>query len=93
MQVALVRGGARGTTRCGGRAVIAGGDGLKDRVETLDDVTFAPDHEAVAALEAPDTAAGATVDVVDAFGREDSRAVDVVLVVGVATVDDDVVLL
>ena len=40
---------------------------LEDRIEVLDDVLVAADHQAVAALEAPDAAAGAGVDVVDAL--------------------------
>ncbi len=50
----------------------------------------AADHQAVAALEAPDAAAGAHVDVVDALGGEFFGAADVVDVVGVAAVDEDV---
>ena len=38
----------------------------EDRVEPSDDVVLAADHEAVAALEPPDAAAGADVDVVEA---------------------------
>ena len=53
-------------------------------------VRLAADHHAVAALEAPDAAAGAHVDVVDPLRRELLRAADVVDVVGVAAVDEDV---
>ena len=68
----------------------AGGDGLEDGVEVLDCGFGAADHHAVAALESPDAAAGAYVDVVDTFGGEVFGAADVVDVVGVAAVDEDV---
>ena len=44
----------------------------------------------ITALEPPDAAAGADVDVVDALGLQPLGALDVVPVVGVAAVDDDV---
>ena len=56
----------------------------------LHDLRLAADHHAVAALQAPDAAAGADVDVVDALRREFLGAADVVDVVGVAAVDEDV---
>ena len=56
----------------------------------LDGGIRAADHQAVATLESPDSAAGAYVDVVDAFGGEVFGAADVVDVVGVAAVDEDV---
>ena len=62
----------------------------EDRIEMLDHLGLAADHHAVAALQAPDAAAGADVDVVDALGGEFLRAADVVDVVGVAAVDEDV---
>src|SRR5258705_1542601 len=50
------------------------------------------DHLAVAAFEPPDAAAGADVNVVNAFGSEFLGAANVVDVVRVAAVDEDVVL-
>src|SRR5262249_49840671 len=47
-------------------------------------------HHAVAALEAPHTAAGPDVDVVNLAGREVFRAFDIVDVVGISTVDENV---
>ena len=64
---------------------------LKDRIEPRDDVVLAADHEAVAPLESPDAAARAAVDVVQPALGELPGAIDVVLVVGVASVDHDVV--
>ena len=51
---------------------------------------LAADHQAEAALEPQDAAAGADVDVVDALLRERLPRADVVAVVGVAAVDHDV---
>ena len=59
-------------------------------IEALHDLVLAADHQAVAALEAPDAAARAHVDVVEALRREALGARDVVLVVRVAAVDDGV---
>src|SRR5262249_46960321 len=42
-----------------------GGQRCEDRVEVAHDVRLAADHQAVAALPAPDAAAGADVDVMD----------------------------
>ena len=62
----------------------------EDRVEPLDGAVGAADHQAVAALEAEDAAAGAAVDVVDPLLADLGGAADVVAVVGVAAVDDRV---
>ena len=51
------------------------------------------DHQAVAALRAPDAAARADIEIVDATGRERRRAADVVFEMAVAAVDDGVALL
>src|SRR5690348_2992217 len=56
----------------------------------LDDVFFAADHLAIAALEAPDATAGADVDVMNAAWGEFLGAANVVDVVGVAAVDENV---
>ena len=55
-----------------------------------DDRVFATNHEAVSAIEPPDAAAGAAIDVVDAFGLQLAGAANVVVVIRVAAVDDDV---
>ena len=64
---------------------------LEDGLAALEGGVGAADHEAVAAVGSPDAAAGAAVDVVDGFGLEVFGAADVVLVEGVAAVDEDVV--
>ena len=63
----------------------------EDRVEALDDGIFAADHQAVAALRSPDPAAGSDVHIVDAFRFQIGGAANVIVVVGVAAVDDHVV--
>ena len=63
---------------------------VEDRIEPVDRLLVAADHHAVAALEPPDAARGADVDIVDALLAQRLGAADVVLVEGVAAVDDDV---
>ena len=72
------------------RCLDARRDRLEQRPQPLDDRGLAADHQAVAALEAPDAAARADVEVVDPFLAERGGARDVVAVVGVAAVDDHV---
>ena len=50
----------------------------------------AADHQAIAALEAPDAAAGADIDIAQALRLQPRRLVDGVVIVGIAAVDDDV---
>jgi hypothetical protein len=57
----------------------------------LDDVFFAADHLAVAAFESPDAAAGADVDIMDAFGREFLGAANVIDVVRITAIEEDVI--
>ena len=59
----------------------------------LHDSILAADHVAVAALQTPHAAADADIDVVNALGLQLAGAADVVMVVGIATLDDDVVAL
>ena len=56
----------------------------------LDHLLLAANHHAVAALQAPHTAAGAHINVVNLSGREFLCAPNVVDVVGVSAVDEDV---
>src|SRR5262249_57032726 len=65
----------------------AGRQRLEDRIEVAHSDLRSADHHAVAALQAPDAAAGSDVHIVDSFGRELVRAADVVHVVRVAAVD------
>ena len=50
----------------------------EDRVEAADRLRLAADHQAEAALEPVDAAAGADIQVVDTFGHKCVGAVDVV---------------
>jgi hypothetical protein len=59
----------------------------------LDDLGFASDHEAVAALKAPHATARPAIDQVDTTVEQIGGAADVVSVVGVSAVDDRVSLL
>ena len=91
VQIALLRGA--GDLVAARRALdlaAAWRERLEDRIEALDDLVLAADHEAVAALEAVHAAAGAGVDVVDVLRGERLRAADVVLEERVAAVDDRV---
>src|SRR5208337_5598480 len=76
----------------GGRGALTGSQGLEDRVEVLHRPGVAADHQAVAALLAPDAAGGADVEVVDALARQFLAAVNVIDVVRVAAVDQDIAL-
>src|SRR6185312_13881333 len=71
-------------------AAAAGRQRLPDGRQPLDRLGLAADHQAVAAVEAPHAAAGAGVDVEDAFLRQRAGAPHVVLVVGIAAVYDGV---
>ena len=82
-RLALAPRGARG-------GVDAGSDGAEDRLEPGDHLGLAADHQAEAALQPPDAAAGADVEVVEAAGAEVLGAMDVVAVVAVAAVDDGI---
>ena len=62
-------------------------------IQVFHGLFFAPDHHAVAALQTKDAAAGAHIHIVDAIRLQAFAADDVVLVTGIAAVDDDVVAL
>ena len=65
----------------------------EDRIEVIHGRLLAADHHAIAALDAPDAAGRAAIDVANALLGQLLGAADVVLVEGVAAVDDDVVRL
>ena len=67
------------------------GKGREDRVETPDSRFVTTDHQAVSTVHPPDSAAGPDVHIVNAFGFQFGVTADVIVVVGVATVDDHVV--
>src|SRR5262249_10239260 len=66
--------------------------GGENRIETVNGFLWSADHQAIAAIEAPDASGGAAINIVDAFGGKRLRAPYVVLEIGVAAVDDDVAL-
>ena len=68
----------------------AGRQGFEDWVQVVKSGFVAADHHAVAPVQAPNAAAGAHVDVADAFFGQRLGAAHVVLVIGVAAVNDDV---
>ena len=61
--------------------------GREYRVQAVDDILFAADHHAIAALQPPDTAGGADIDIMDGFGPQFRRAPQIVPVEAVAAVD------
>src|SRR5205085_9416030 len=52
---------------------------LEDRIEPVDHGFFAADHHAIAALDAPDAAAGADVEIMQPLFLQGLTAADVVL--------------
>ena len=67
------------------------GEGCKDRVETPDDRFVTADHQAVSTVHPPDSAAGPDVHIVNAVRSKFGGSADIIVVVGVAAVDDHVV--
>src|ERR1700684_16512 len=63
----------------------------EDRVEVINSSLRTSDHHAIAALDTPDATGRAAINVADALHREFFGVADIVLVKGIATVDDNVV--
>ena len=85
--------GVAGTARRALRGIHARGEVVEHRLEPLDRLVVAADHHAEAALEAPDAAGDADVEVVEALLRQLAGAAQIVDVVRVPPVDDRVALL
>ena len=68
----------------------AGGERPEDRIQAPDNLLLPSDHHAVTALQPPDPSAGSNVHVVDPFFQDRLCPPHVILVVGVASVDDRV---
>ena len=66
--------------------------GGEEEVETPDDDFIPTNHQAVAPLRPPDSAAGPDINVVNAFRFQLGGAANVIVVVGVAAVDNYVVV-
>ena len=79
-----------GAGRAGVEVAVDRRERAEDRLERLDRLAVAADHQAEAVREPPDAAGHAGVDVVDAVLRELGVAPDVVVEVRVAAVDDRV---
>ena len=92
VQVAVLRGAACFLpSRCARHRLDTRGKGREDRVETPDSRFVTADHQAVSTVHPPDSAAGPDVHIVNAFRFQFGVTADVIVVVGVATVDDHVV--
>ncbi len=91
MQVPLlgrgVRGVAPGSARC---SVRPRSECVEDRLEACDRGAGAANHQAVAAFDAPDAAAGADIEVVDTAGLQVTRAPNIVDVVRIPAVDHNI---
>ena len=68
------------------------GEGREDRVETPDGRFVTADHQAVSTVHPPDSAAGPDVHIVNAVRSQFGGSADIIVVVGVAAVDDHVVV-
>ena len=65
----------------------------KDRIEVIHGLLRAADHHAIAALDTPDAAGGAAIDVADTLLGQFLGATNIVLVERIAAIDDDIVAL
>src|SRR5262249_26903128 len=91
VQVALF-GGAAEFFSAGGAWDVAGAgrECFEDGIESLHDVVFAADHHAVTAIETPNAAAGADVDVVDTLKSQVLGSANVIDVIRITAIDQDV---
>src|SRR6266699_39225 len=76
-----------GSARC---RVNAGGQNGEDRVKMLHHSFLTADHQAVTTLQAPDSSTRSNVNIMNTPGFELGSAPDIIVIVGIATVDDDV---
>src|SRR5882762_2837121 len=72
------------------RVAAARSQRFKNGIKMADSIIFAANHLAVAALQSPHAAAGADINIVNAFCRKLLGAANVVDVIRVPAVDDDV---
>src|SRR5580698_11477748 len=91
VNVALLDSGVAPLATGGARYVAdAGRQGLEDRIEAIDHRLVAADHHAIAAVDAPDAARGADVEIMDALFFQRLAAAHVVLPERIAAIDNDV---
>ncbi len=69
---------------------MSGGERAKYGLEVTDRIFFAANHQAVAALQAPDTATGADIEIAYVLLFQIFGTTHIVGKIGVSTVDDDV---
>src|SRR5829696_2144895 len=85
--------GISGSIRCGRRrwnSITSRCQCLEDRIEMGNNILLTSDHLAVTALQSPDTATRADVNVVNACSFQLARAPDVVNVIRISAVDNNV---
>src|SRR5262245_46269733 len=73
---------------CAGRCRYARGQLRKDRLQLLHDLALAADHQTVATYRTPDAATGAHVHIMDALGLQFGGTTQIVLIIGVAAIDE-----
>ena len=67
------------------------GERREDRIEMIDGLLRAAGHQAVAAFDTPDAAGGAAIDVSNMLLGQFLGAADIILVKGIAAIDDYVI--
>src|ERR1022692_1930591 len=77
-------------TVCARDIALAWSQRLKNRIEPLHCLVGSANHHAIAAIEAPYSAAGSDVYVVNAFAFKLTRPAYIILEIGIAAVNDDV---
>ena len=91
MQISLLRGPVRIVApRCSRDGAEARRERGEDRIKPTDRIAVAADHQAVAAVETPDAATRAHIQIMKTARLEFFRAPNVVDVVGIASIDDGI---
>src|SRR6185312_16301817 len=76
---------------CARNIAHTGGERCEDWVKVIHSLLRAADHQAIAAFDTPHAAGRAAIDVANVLPGHFLGAADVVLVTGIAAIDDDVV--
>ena len=91
VQIAEVRGAAFGCAAGSNRNIArARCEGFENRLEMLERRGLRAHHQTVAPLDSPHAAAGARIDVLNAFLAQRDGAAHIILVIRVAAIDQDV---
>src|SRR5665213_1337905 len=80
------------TTGCARRRIDTWSKGGKNGVDALHYIIVSAYHQAVATFRSPDAATCPRIHIVDALRFQFGSAADVIMVVGVATIDDHIIL-